>query len=300
VQIEVYYSPKCINCLSFLHLGVLPLLEARIPGQQVAVTVLPLPSAMGLEAECALDAECQTHVAPLCALKADHLPLPVDSHELLSAVRFLECDLAHTVKAGSLSVEADTVRTCANMTGLHYEKLHACTQGPEALQITRSATYQEKAREAIRRLRSAGIRDRVQMPLVFLNGELLDCQGGACFAKKTQTGDRPLANPGSLLHVVCTLLTPPPEACRITLATEGVGVRVAQTQRCENCVEIGGFRWPAVHGQIRANLLGSPLALWGAVFGTALCASLLVGMKLRSRSLILEGYAEGLQIEDVA
>eukprot|EP00411_Alexandrium_monilatum_P106915 CAMPEP_0175774712 /NCGR_PEP_ID=MMETSP0097-20121207/73747_1 /TAXON_ID=311494 /ORGANISM="Alexandrium monilatum, Strain CCMP3105" /LENGTH=153 /DNA_ID=CAMNT_0017085187 /DNA_START=48 /DNA_END=505 /DNA_ORIENTATION=- len=108
----------------------------------------------------------------------------------------------------------------------------------------------------------AGFQEPPSMPWVFLNGDLLLCDDGrTCTAVQAPTGDRLLPAPGSLLSIVCSHLDDPqPPGCLHTdglvqaaqgRANEDAGgesaeqVAVKRAQACQNCGEVGAFRWSA-------------------------------------------------------
>merc|ERR1712060_1047924 len=79
---------------------------------------------------------------------------------------------------------------------------------------------------------------------IFLDGTLLACRSSDCFAARIPAGTEPLPQAGSLLYLVCAKLNPKPESClNVQPASEGAAVQ--PTPPCENCVEVGAFRWRA-------------------------------------------------------
>jgi len=266
VTIEVYYSPRCTRCWSFLQQNVLPLLEAGLPGDQVLVTVLPVPFTVLMPGECVKDAGCIASVAPLCALNKAPPPAPADSLELLAALRFVECSVGHT--SGVLQLDRHTVRNCSEVAGVPMEDIDDCISSKEVFDFMHSKSYNENAMEAIERISKEGFDEHVGLPLVFVDGVLLSCNGHVCSARKTPSGEEPLQRPGSLLSVACARLQSPPEACRGAGADPPAGpVDVPDRLPCENCAEVGHFRW-------RAASSSSP---WGQL---ALAAGALAALAL--------------------
>lgn len=245
VTIEVYYSPRCTRCWSFLQRNVLPLLEAGLPGDQVLVTVLPVPFTVLMPGDCVKDAGCVASVAPLCALNNAPPPAPADSPELRAALRFVECSVGHT--SGELHLDRHTVRNCSEAAGVPMDGIDDCIASKEVFDFMHSKSYNENAIEALARISEEGFDEHVGLPLVFVDGVLLSCDGHGCSARKKPSGEEPLQRPGSLLSVACARLQSPPEACRGAGADPAAGpVDVSDRLPCENCAEVGRFRWRAV------------------------------------------------------
>uniref|UniRef100_A0A7S4PY61 Sulfhydryl oxidase n=1 Tax=Alexandrium monilatum TaxID=311494 RepID=A0A7S4PY61_9DINO len=263
VSVEVYYYTLCPHCEYFLKLGMRPLVEAGLPGSLVQITLLPIypPLLRWVEdrGQCLAHEDCFTALAPLCALKAVPAPAPADSPELLSGARFAECDISYTA-AGRGRDLAET-RGCAEAAGLAWSELWGCANGTEASALLRSGSHNLIMSMGLLH-NKAGFQEPPSMPWVFLNGDLLLCDDGrTCTAVQAPTGDRLLPAPGSLLSIVCSHLDDPqPPGCLHTdglvqaaqgRANEDAGgesaeqVAVKRAQACQNCGEVGAFRWSA-------------------------------------------------------
>ncbi|CAK0806852.1 unnamed protein product [Prorocentrum cordatum] len=272
VTLEVYYSPRCTRCWNFIQRNVVPLLEAGLPGDQVLVTVLPVPFTVLLPGDCVKDVGCIASVAPLCALSGQALHAAATS-----TPRPQPAEDAHGCERGPVplhpprALERDTVRNCAEVAGVPLDDIDDCIASRDVFDfigerklfgsvggrrgtfssspLMHSKSYTDNALEALERIDTEGFEGHVGLPLVFLDGALLSCDGYGCSARKTPSGEEPLERPGSLLSVACASLRSPPEACRGAGADQaGLGaepVDVSDRLPCENCAESGRFRWRA-------------------------------------------------------
>lgn len=288
VTLDFFYGPECGHCLNFLRQGILPLMEAGLPGDRVKLTVLPfiqLEGKLPVATEywdqiCMGTNTCFYSVAPICALKVNvPAAAPVDTPELAKAVHFAECNQARRL-ASHPNTGADVTpemraaedaesRACAAQAGIEYSGVKACVEGGEGMRLVHSPGYTDRIVNYELVLQKSG---EQMMPYIFLNGDVLRCDGTPtgidCSAIWTPAGsDHLLAAPGSLLHVVCSRLAPQPAAC--AGVTPG-RVKVGPTPACENCVEVGKFHWDEPH----SAALRKFQALWliGAV---VVCAAVL-------------------------
>eukprot|EP00421_Protoceratium_reticulatum_P035839 CAMPEP_0168482894 /NCGR_PEP_ID=MMETSP0228-20121227/65276_1 /TAXON_ID=133427 /ORGANISM="Protoceratium reticulatum, Strain CCCM 535 (=CCMP 1889)" /LENGTH=438 /DNA_ID=CAMNT_0008499335 /DNA_START=25 /DNA_END=1342 /DNA_ORIENTATION=+ len=292
VTVQMYYGPACTNCLHFLEHAIRPLLDAGLPGDRVKVSVLPfvkieenVPVAQNLwDQFCRSTDSCFYALAPLCALEASvPAAAPADSPELSRGVSFAQCNQARRlashpstsmeVSDEMRSAEDSESRACAAQAGMPYDGpqgVKACADGPKSLSLIHSPGYTGRVIAAERTLKLSG---KQMMPYVFLNGDVLRCDGGEagvrCGGIWSQAGgDRVLTHPGTLLHVVCSRLNPRPDACRGVSATPA---KVGPTPFCENCNEVRSFHWDAERDEGRHPLkaLGAASAAFVAAFTVA-------------------------------
>jgi len=250
VSLEFYFLTTCPHCLSLMQHGVRSVIEAQLPGDQVQLTVLPVLKGMANPQQCMETGACHHALAPLCSLQSTlPQPAPADSPELRRAVEFVACDMAFS--AEGLGNTPELAQDCARKADLDWEALDACTRGPKVFDIMYGAAYAKTIVSTMHRLKKAHFVRPPSMPWVFLDGKLLTCGSEGCIAERTSTGDVPLSTPGSLLALVCAKLEPKPEACRNAqksfdpTSVEAEARVVAQVSRCENCEEVGTYRWRA-------------------------------------------------------
>jgi len=282
-SVEVYYYTLCPHCEYFLKLGLMPLIEAQLPGSQVQVTVLPIypPLLRWVDdrSQCLAREDCLTALAPLCALKAASQPGPADSLALLRGSRFAVCDISFT--ASGQGRDPTATRGCAETAGLAWNELQGCAEGPEAATLLQSGSRNLMSAMDLLHFKT-GFQDPPSMPWVFLNGDLLLCDDGkTCTAVQTPAGEQPLPASGSLLSLVCSSLNPQPPGClnadALAQAAQEQAYKddggksaerraVKRAQECENCVEMGAFRW---HSPSRVQTVPiSVLALVGVALST--------------------------------
>uniref|UniRef100_A0A7S2DJD5 Gamma-interferon-inducible lysosomal thiol reductase n=1 Tax=Alexandrium andersonii TaxID=327968 RepID=A0A7S2DJD5_9DINO len=248
VSFEFYYLTTCPHCLTLIQHAVRPLIQARLPGDKVRFTILPVLKGMSNREQCMETGACHHALAPLCALR-DTLPQPVpaDSPELRRAVDFLACDLAFT--ADGLGNTPEVMQECARKAGLDWEAIDTCTKGPKVFDVMYSTAYAKTIVSAMHRLQKASFAQPPSMPWVFLDGKLLTCGSEGCIAEQTPSGEIALPKPGSLLALVCDKLESKPEACMGVqksldpTAVEAEERLAEEARRCENCVEVGHFHW---------------------------------------------------------
>lgn len=264
VQLEVYYGTTCPNCQAALHQALVPLVDAGLPGDRVQLTLLPWPTQQvpPAGAYSAGFTDYFSEVA-ICVMKSAFPgPIPIDSPAMISAVKFLACDLDYT-NAAFGSYGTASVHACADKAGIPWfgaGGAEPCKNGEAGLM--ESPAYAEK-------IRSAMGRHPLHAPFLFLNGEPLRCNGPAyCTAVWTPTGDRPLPRPGNLVDVICSTLNPAPAVCAARQAAGGPPGAPAY-KNCQNCEEVGLFHWHRPH---RA---GPQLP---AAVCAAIAASLVVGL----------------------
>jgi len=253
VTLEVWYTTHCPNCQELIHYGLLPLVEAGLPGDQVEILAHPWRNGQngpdGLYQPVPGDF---TSIGHMCAFRdALPMPAPIDSPSLKSAVKFLACDMDDLIIPG-VKRDANSVSKCADAAGLHWDGpdgIKACAEGgPNAkgYELMHSRAYTDLVQAA-----SSHIQVEAVTPFVFLNGDLLECSGPThCVATVNQQGQLvPLATPGSLLEVICSMLSPKPAAC-VADGTSAAGESSAATTTekkfhpaCENCAEVGKFHW---------------------------------------------------------
>uniref|UniRef100_A0A7S4SV70 Uncharacterized protein n=1 Tax=Alexandrium monilatum TaxID=311494 RepID=A0A7S4SV70_9DINO len=241
-SVEVFYKVNCPQCVEFVRGAVLPLTEALLPGVQL--TLLPMIEPPGGPQECLASELCRRALAPLCALRSTlPQPTPANAPALAPAVKFVSCHLIHT--GGGAGITGDIVSECAGYALLDAEELQACADGPEVFNTMYSDAYIDTILGAVNRLRTGGFPEHIGMPLVFLNGNLLECAGNSCYGVKHPNGVIPLAQPGTLLQLACSKLHPKPQIC---ISIEGFSAPpapvAARTRDCEECVEIGASHWP--------------------------------------------------------
>lgn len=226
VTIDFYYGALCENCLNYLRMALIPLLEAGLPGDRVKLSVLPyikiedkIPVEISFwDTYCRASDVCYYSLAPICALKvAVPAAVPVDSPELAKAVRFAECNQAkrlashpnsHLDVTPEMQQTQDTEsRDCAAQVGVPYDGpggIKACADGPESLQLVHSPGFTNRIVQYQHTLEGSG---KQMMPYVFMNGDVLRCDGDAggieCTGIWTPAGgDKLMQNRGSLAHVV--------------------------------------------------------------------------------------------------
>jgi len=252
VRLEVYYLTTCPHCADFLRRAMLPVVDAGLPEDQVQIMFLPVLKGMSSPERCMATDACRFALTPLCAWRdvrtaADH------QEALQHAARFVACDIQNT--AGGLGRDRQRTEDCATHAGLEWEGedgLKACSEGPEAFGVMYSPDYANQAIAAMHRLREEHWQKPPDMPWVFLNEELLRCDGehGACSAWMEPEGDRMLKEPSSLLGMVCGRLRPRPSMCDKALSLD-LRIRSSSTTArptqpapaCESCVEVGAFHW---------------------------------------------------------
>jgi len=244
--------------------------------------------------QCMATSACRFALAPLCALREAYpLAADGDSEALRHGARFAVCDIANT--AGGSGRNREKTEDCTKKAGLRWggrDGLKSCAQGPEAFGVMYSPDYANKVIAAMHRLRKQKWKEPPGMPWIFLNGELLRCEGDAasCSAWKTPRGDKKLQEKTSLLDLVCARLDPRPKACDEALARlarqereeEGRGggrqPEEEHAPACESCVEVGMFHWQ--HHE-SARLPSLPAILAGAA---ALLFALAARVLLASRT----------------
>eukprot|EP00931_Biecheleriopsis_adriatica_P079737 TRINITY_DN53091_c0_g1_i1.p1 TRINITY_DN53091_c0_g1~~TRINITY_DN53091_c0_g1_i1.p1 ORF type:complete len:310 (+),score=58.11 TRINITY_DN53091_c0_g1_i1:121-1050(+) len=259
VSLEVYYGLRCPNCLQELRYSLLPLLESGIQGDEVKITFLPWPHS----------GEASIAVEHSCALRSDTVDTRADSSALLSAVKFVACDLNLLTNPNAPERTRETAMDCAKKAAVPWDGpkgLEACAEGgPESqgYAFMTSKLYTSTTDDASSRLHGAAV-----TPYMFLNGQLLHCNGpGSCDAVYTSKGLQKLSKPGNLMDIVCSMLSSPaPEACSST-RPEKVGAHFGQA--CENCDEVVDFSWKA-HAHARAR---SPWQV-ASLFAGLVCGSL--------------------------
>lgn len=275
VVVEVFYKVNCPHCADFVSGAVLPLAEARLPG--VLLTLLPMIEPPGDAQQCLANPLCRVALPPLCALRPTFpQPTAADAPDVVAAVKFVACDLVHTGGGfGAGRVSKGTVRECAGVALLHAEQLEACANGPQAFDTMFSDAYIDIILGAVRQLKVAGFPEHINMPLIFLDGDLMECSGGGCEGIKHPGGVTPLAEPGSLLQLVCGKLPlPKPDTCLGAVAARPVVVR--QPENCNNCDEMGIFQWRRPEGlRGSGSTLLPQLLLCG--LGAAACAAGVLG-----------------------
>jgi len=238
-------------------------MEAGLPGDQVKVSVLPL---IKLEDNAVIPVSiwdmtcmavniCYYAMAPLCALNVS-VPsaVPIDSPELLKSVRFATCNQAKRLASHPCSgpdvteemriAENSESSDCAEQVGIPYSEIKTCVENGAGTRLVHEKGYKDRVLKYTAVLTKSGTQ---MLPYIFLNGDVLRCDidGAAlnCYAIWTSVdGDQPLSSPGSLLHVVCSKLNPPPVAC-IGAGASSKRTQVGPTPACENCVAVGTFQW---------------------------------------------------------
>lgn len=243
VRFEVYPSPTCGQCWATIHYAFLPLLEAGLPGSMVELLVVPWPCAEtterlddnGLYNASATDPYDQITSAQVCVLQHAQRPMPIDSHTLFNAVKFIDCDY-HAIKAQ----DPQRVRKCAARAGLPYagnEGLRRCENATVGYTLMHGPNYS-------RHVSAMKGRPYTPAPHVFLNGEPLICSSpNSCEAVATPNGSRALRVNGSLKDIACSMLHPVPSACKASHSAPASSASTITTTFCENCWEAGKFRW---------------------------------------------------------
>eukprot|EP00418_Pyrodinium_bahamense_P020162 CAMPEP_0179128718 /NCGR_PEP_ID=MMETSP0796-20121207/61043_1 /TAXON_ID=73915 /ORGANISM="Pyrodinium bahamense, Strain pbaha01" /LENGTH=322 /DNA_ID=CAMNT_0020827575 /DNA_START=14 /DNA_END=982 /DNA_ORIENTATION=- len=206
VSLEVYYGSKCPRSRAFIQQALLPLVNAGLPGDQVQLTFLPMPYGT-LTAGVPYQPGIGDYfsVNELCILRPT-MPQPalINSPALVSAVKYVACDLDHTLD-GTYSQASQ--RTCAEVAGVPYGPLQACVDGDAGSSIMFGREYTSK-------VASAHQRHVTPAPSLFLNGRPLLCVNPLiCTGFWTPAGEEPLAQQGTLLATVCSMLSPPPPQC---------------------------------------------------------------------------------------
>jgi hypothetical protein len=242
VVFEIFPSPTCSMCHAVLQEGFLPLLQADLPGDQVQAIVVPWPCAETVERlspdgiyKASPDDPYDKVTSPqVCALRSNlGQPVPINSPALLGAVKYMLCDFP-------ASSSRDNIRGCAAQAGLPYE-------GPDGLQICKNPNVgYDLMRGAAYSQKVATMRERPDTlaPHLFVNGEPLICSAPTyCDSIMTAQGQqRMLRQPGTLKDVACSLLDPPPPACQ-AVGGPAPAAPPPTTTFCENCWEVGAFRW---------------------------------------------------------
>jgi len=251
VSIEVFYKTDCPHCLAFLSQSLLPLIEARLPGDRVQITLLPfLESEPSSLLDCLSLPDCSAVLPHLCGLQSSlPPPAPADSRALLRGVRFATCKLAATFESSSDGER--NIEHCAREASLPWDEMYACLGEPHAhggeqafAILVTPEDYSSSVSRAVKRFRDAGYSKTIGMPWVFLNGQHLACGGASCTAFRTPHGDVAFRQPSSLLHLACSALQPRPAAC-LNIKPEVQG-KPAQTVRptpeCQNCAAVGSVK----------------------------------------------------------
>lgn len=276
VTVEIFFTSTCPHCQIFLQDTVVPLIRVGLPGEQVQLRLQPIfaqaPSVgqmislldQGVNAEyCRLVEDCYLALAPLWALNQTSLWKlePIDSPVLGRLVEFVNCDLKDTA-VGGLGRMQFASEDCARHSGLPVSGprgLSASLGGPAGFEDATGATPEVRGapalgllktgtaglQQALCSLRNAGFSTVPGWPWVFVNGEFIRCMGSWCDLHRTIDGGRPLANPGSLLTIICGKLSAPkPLACEAPPAPPpGERILVQQQIHCESCVTVGKSRW---------------------------------------------------------
>jgi len=273
LTLDFLYGPDCPHCLTFLRKGILPLIQAGLPGDRVKLTVLPFVQLENVEIPvkywdqiCMQTNICFYAMAPLCALKVNvPAAVPVDSPVLARGVHFATCNQAkrmasHPSTGTDVTLEMRMAedaesRLCAQQAGVPYGEIKTCVESGQGTSLVHHPGYRDRILKFEATLKKSG---RQMMPYVYLNGDVLRCDIGDagldCSGIWTAAaGDKPLASPGSLLHVVCSRLKPQPVACKGVTSQR---VKVGPTKQCENCVEVGAFRWQQSSGSHIGPALG--------------------------------------------
>ncbi|CAK0836806.1 unnamed protein product, partial [Prorocentrum cordatum] len=285
VSVQVFYFTLCPHCQDFLRAGLLPLVEAGLPGVQVSALPMYPPMSDGASAPpdgCLADAACSLALAPLCALSAELAqPAPASDPHLLSGIRFAACDM-DTTAAGALrsGAVAEECARQANLTWSGAGGVQACARGARAFELLGAAG--STLEEAMYHLHDdIGMQAPPSMPWVLVDGDLYYWEDGVCLEKTVPGGERtPVEPPASLLRVVCGRLGSAAPACGAA-ADPPAATGPAQTrsaEKCENCAEVGAFRWGDSWARPRGSQqLRAPLGLSIALA----CAALLAGAAWR-------------------
>jgi len=240
VVFEFYYGVGCENCEYFMTHMAKDLLEAGLPGDQVQVTLLPVPGGSGGIAD----------MVHLCAVKSGvESPFPVDSPQLASAAKFIACDLGNIQRDQATEAAA---KACAAEAGVDWNSLADCVNGDEGVGILQSAAFTAKMQSIHTRPHTGS------EPYLFFNGEGLDCgtpYPTSCWATYGLDGSqRKLPAEGSLAHVACSAMQDPRLAsCGAQAAAGAAPAAAAEAQgssatvACQNCNEVGSFNWLDEH-----------------------------------------------------
>jgi len=252
LEIEVFYKTNCPHCLAFLSQSLLPLIEARLPGDRVQITLLPFLESGKPRSllDCLSLPDCSAVLPHLCGLQSSlPPPAPADSLALLRGVRFATCNLAATFESSHHG--ARSVEHCAREASLPWDEMYACLGEPHALGgeqafgiLATPEDYSRSIRRVVKRFRDAGYNRTIGMPWVFFNGQHLACGGPSCTAFRTPHGDVAFGQPSSLLYLACSALKPIPAVClNITpLVQDTPAHTVRPRQDCQNCAAFGSFR----------------------------------------------------------
>ncbi|CAK0816859.1 unnamed protein product, partial [Prorocentrum cordatum] len=235
VSVEFYYSPSSPKSGPYLNRSLGALLAAGLPGSAVRVTVLPWPAGAFVPTRPYLPTPADNASFPdLCALRGVlGGAAPADSQGLAAGVRFAACRASAEFRRGQVNATA-----CAELADLRWDGgqgLEACAQGGDAEALLSGGAYGEAITRTMSRTRYAS-----GLPAIFLDGDPLTCpRADLCDSVWTEAGHEDLERPGSLLAVVCSRLSSAPPACEAA-ASEAVP---ADLEKCENCAEVGRFRW---------------------------------------------------------
>jgi len=262
VSIEVFYKTDCPHCLAFLSQSLLPLIEARLPGDRVQITLLPFLESGEPRSllDCLSLPDCSAVLSHLCGLQSSlPPPAPADSLALLRGVRFATCKLAATFESSSDG--AHNAEHCAREASLPWDEMYACLGEPRAQGgeqafgiLVTPEDYSTSVHRVVKRFQDAGYSKTIGMPWVFLNGQHLACGGASCTAFRTPHGDVAFGQPSSLLHLACSALRPRPAAClNITPQVQDTPAQtVRPTPECENCVaDVGSLKFESQQQQLR-------------------------------------------------
>lgn len=285
VSVQVFYFTLCPHCQDFLRAGLLPLVEAGLPGVQLsALPMYPpmLPMASAPPDGCLADAACSLALAPLCALSAELAqPAPASDPRLASGVRFAACDMDTTATGAQRSdAVAEECARQANLTWSGANGVQACAQGTRAFELLSAAgSVLEEAMYHVHD--DIGMQAPPSMPWVLVDGDLYYWEGGVCLEKTRPGGERTrIEPPASLLRIVCDKLSSTEPACGAA-ADQPAATAQAKTrsaENCENCAEVGVFRWGDSWAQPQSSQrLRTPLSLSIALA----CATLLGGTAWR-------------------
>lgn len=293
VVFEVYPAPTCPNCRLMIEEGFVPLVEAGLPGEQVQVIVIPWVSEKvgpdGLYVPDPASPYDQLASAQVCAMRSVlQQPMPIDSPVLVGAVKFIVCD-DKDIQSRKWGRRPDGIQSCAEEAGLPWA-------GPNGLEVCEKPETGFSLMHGLAYSRIVGAmkgRHWTSAPYMFLNGEPLNCPGPTfCTSVWTPSGDRPLKKPGSLVEIACSMLDPLPPACggvsaplppaapptlapapaaaQATTASAAFEISstapVVTTSFCENCWEVGSFRWSTKpqRRQIPLHVLGLVGVMVGA------------------------------------
>lgn len=285
VSVEFYYLTTCPHCLALIQQAMAPIVEARLPGNLVQLTVLPVLKGMASPQECMVTGACHLAFLPLCVLqKTMPQPSSADSEDLRRAVRFMACDM--NLKTMRPEEHPKLAQECVLKAGFEWETIHACATSSKVFDIMYSEAYARPVVSAMRRLKAKNFRRPPSMPWIFLDGELMTCSIKGCVSAQMSRSRHAQSHPGSLLSLICDKLAPPqPEACRELLRSKAtdkadalvprLGGKAARSQarNCVNCAEVNIIQWHEKHGSsftkvgLLAFLVLLAITATGAVVG---------------------------------